>query len=145
MGREPRREESWDLARDINAARAALSDALGADGSAIPAEIDVWRAYARTEGTAAKLKYRLGSERPGMRSALPEVERPRELITSALAQLDEAAATARDGRLDEALESLRLARTSLRAYLADLEKVRRRERRLARKASPSKRASSPSS
>lgn len=105
-------------------------------------ENDVWTIYARTEKAVAKMKLRLGTERPGVFTELPRSKRPEEFLPVALEKMKAASAEVGAGKTAEALESLRAARTLLRAYLAELGRVRSREKR---KAALSRRSSSPAS
>jgi len=125
----PLRPRVDDLVGEI----AALSDSLGAiiERSPAPSEDEVWLIYARTERTVAKLKYRLGTERPGIFSELPASELPEEFLTRALGHLRDAGAETTAGRPVGGLEALRSARTYLRAYLAEQRRIRMRERRRA--------------
>ncbi len=131
-----------DVSLEVEALVQALSNATSIAGPAPPVEADLWRIYARSEVAVARLKYRLGVERPGAFSTLPRPELPAELLPEALADMRKAASLMRSGEPDAALGSLRSARTSLRAYLAEIERVRRREKR---KAAASRRPSSSSS
>ena len=119
---------------------ASLAGLLGAVVGATPGEEVVWPIYARTEKAVAGMKFRLGVERPGVFSELPKSERPEEFLTKALASLGTAQAALLSGDEIGGLDALRSARTSLRAYLAELGRVRSREKR---RASLSRRSSSP--
>jgi hypothetical protein len=126
----PLRPPVDDLVREI----ATLSDSLAAIVGRPPApneEEEVWLIYARTERTVAKLKYRLGTERPGIFSELPTSELPDEFLTRALGHLRDAGGRMTASRPVDGLESLRSARTYLRAYLAEQRRVRMRDRRKA--------------
>jgi len=133
-------------ADDLEVEIAALADSLGSVVGGTPAEGDVWTIYARTEKAVAKMKLRLGTERPGVFTELPRSKLPEEFLAAALEQMRTASAEVQARRSAEGLESLRGARTFLRAYLAELGRVRSREKRkvaLSRRSSSS--ASSPSS
>ncbi|MGD0638048.1 MAG: hypothetical protein ABSA72_08420 [Nitrososphaerales archaeon] len=126
---------------------ASLADLLREVVGKAPGEAAVWPIYARTEKQVARLKFRLGTERPGVFSELPKSKRPEEFLTRALESLGTAQAEIRAGDEAGGLEALRTARTCLRAYLAELGRVRSREKRrvaLSRRSS-SQPASSPSS
>jgi len=114
----------------------AISLSLGTAARGAPPELEVWRAYARTEKTVARLKYRLGAERPGAFTELPRSADLARLLRDATRRLDEALSEARDGRPAECLDALRGARTCLRAYLAELGRIRSREKRKLRKQAP---------
>ena len=47
----------------------------------------MWLVYARTERAVAKLRFRLGTERPGVFSELPKSKRPDEFLARALEAL----------------------------------------------------------
>ncbi len=131
---------------DLKVEIAALTDSLGSAVGGSPAENDIWVIYARTERAVAKLKLRLGTERPGAFTELPRSKRPEEFLETALEQMRRAGVLVQSRKTAEGLESLRGARTSLRAYLAELGRVRSREKRqaaLSRRSSSS--TSSPSS
>ncbi|MGA2666013.1 MAG: hypothetical protein ABSF83_13825 [Nitrososphaerales archaeon] len=114
----------------------AISLSLGTGAGGAPSELEVWRAYARTEKTVARLKYRLGAERPGVFTELPRSADLTGLLRDAGRRLDEARALAAEDHPAECLEALRVARTCLRAYLAELGRIRSREKRRLRKLAP---------
>jgi hypothetical protein len=129
-----------DLSPEIGSIADSLSSILEGRATS-PTEAEVWPLYARSERAVAKLKYSLGSERPGEFTELPKSKRPEEMLREALDRLRDAAKADDDGG-ERTLESLRRGRTLLRAYLAELGRVRSRERR---KAAVSRRTSSTSS
>jgi hypothetical protein len=135
----PRRE---DVLAEIDALCDSLGRLVARPPPSAPAEGEVWLLYARTETAVARLKYRLGAERPGVFSELPRSKNPEEFLSRALHDLEDARALARSASLAEALTALRAARTGLRAYLAELGRVRAREKR---KAALSRRSSLSSS
>jgi hypothetical protein len=141
MGR-PLRPRVDDILSEV----AVLSDSLRAvidrSSGSPPEEKELWLIYAGTERAVAKLKYRLGVERPGVFSELPKSKSPEEFLTRALDSFRDAGTKMRDESLIDGLEALRAARTYLRAFLAELLRVRMREKR---KAALSRRSSSPSS
>jgi hypothetical protein len=134
--RRPTRPRADDPAAEI----ASLADLLGGIVGMAPGEDAVWPIYARTEKAVARLKFKLGTERPGVFSELPKSKRPEEFLAKALASFGIAQTEIRAGNDADGLEALRSARTSLRAYLAELGRVRSREKR---RAALSRRSSSP--
>jgi hypothetical protein len=141
MGPPPRLRID-DIELEIAALTESLSGIVERSPAEPPTEKEVWLVYARSERAVAKLRYRLGTERPGVFSELPKSKRPDEFLTHALEGLNMAAAKMKTGELADGLEALRGARTCLRAYLAELVRIRMREKR---KASLSRRSSSSSS
>ena len=134
-----------DLVTEIASLSDSLAFIVDRSPTTAPEENEVWLIYARAERTVAKLKYRLGTERPGVFSEIPTSKLPGEFLTKALGHLREAAAKTRAGDPAEGLEELRSARMYLRAYLAELLRVRMREKRKATLSRRSSRSSSPSS
>ena len=138
--------ESSGAFEDISTAIAELTESLtsvvGRSRAAAPGEMEVWPLYALAEKTVAKMKLRLGVERPGVLSEIPRSKVPSEFLEAALKSLRAAGSQVSEGELVVALESLRSARTFLRAYLAELARVRSRQARMAARSS---RSSSPSS
>jgi hypothetical protein len=106
----------------------ALVDSLSA---AAPTENQVWAIYAGAEKAVAKLKLRLGVERPGEFQEIPTSKKPEEFLTMSLERMNDGAAKMDERHLVESLESLRMSRNYLRGYLAERRKVRLRERRQA--------------
>ncbi len=131
-----------DIELEIAALSESLSGILERSHTDPPTEKEVWLVYARSERAVAKLRYRLGTERPGVFSELPKSKRPDEFLARALEGLNVAAAKMKTVDSADGLEALRGARTCLRAYLAELVRIRMREKR---KASLSRRSSSSSS
>ncbi|MDA4114175.1 MAG: hypothetical protein OK474_09035 [Thaumarchaeota archaeon] len=131
-----------DLIIEIASVSSSLGALIGRSPATPPEENEVWLIYARTERIVAKLKYRLGTERPGVFSEVPTSERPEEFLSKALQHLREARAKIESEKPVDGLEALRSARTYLRAYLSELRRVRMREKR---KATISRRSSFPSS
>lgn len=130
---------------DILPGLAALSDALRRVIEEAPesqAEYEVWRIYAETEKAVAKLKFRMGVERPGVFTELPRSKGQHDYLRDALADLVRAEDKMRNGCLIDALEALRGARTFLRAYLSELARIKSKARR---QAALSRRSSSSSS
>jgi hypothetical protein len=138
----PLRPRVDDLVVEIVSLSGSLSALVDHSPTTAPEENEVWLIYARTERTVAKLKYRLGTERPGIFSELPTSKRPDEFLIKALERLREAGTKTEAESPVDGLEALRSARTYLRAYLAELKRVRMREKR---KTTLSRRSSSPSS
>ena len=141
----PPRPRVDDLVTEIASLSDSLASILDRSSKTAPQENEVWLIYARAERTVAKLKYRLGTERPGVLSEIPTSKRPGEFLTKALGNLREAAAKTEAENPVEGLEELRSARTYLRAYLAELLRVRMREKRKATLSRRSSRSSCPSS
>jgi hypothetical protein len=131
---------------DVLAEVESISESLGTLVARLqteePTEIEVWLLYERCEKAVAKLRYRLATERPGFFTELPKSKRPSDFLSGALDDLGVASMRIREGKLLDGLESFRSARTRLRAFLAELGRVRARQKR---KASLSRRSSSPSS
>jgi hypothetical protein len=126
---------------DVLAEIQSISESLGklvarpqTDG---PTEVEVWLIYERCEKAVAKLRYRLGTERPGVFSELPKSKRPSDFLSGALDDLGLASTKIRDGKLLDGLESFRSARTRLRGYLAEMGRVRARQKRKAALSRPS--------
>jgi len=134
-----------DLVTEIASLSDSLASIVDRSPTTAPGENEIWLIYARAERTVAKLKYRLGTERPGVFSEIPTSERPGEFLTKALERLREAVAKTNAESPVEGLEALRSARMFLRAYLAELLRVRMREKRKATLSRRSSRSSSPSS
>ncbi|MDG6925267.1 MAG: hypothetical protein JRN09_01810 [Nitrososphaerota archaeon] len=130
-------EEALAEARDV---RASLSALLGGGTEKPRREDEVWRLYAKCERLAATLKFRLRVERPGVFLKLPRSDEPEAFLPLALSGLDDALLKFEAGDELGALDSIRQARTYLRAYLSSRQRLRMRAKRRASSA----KASSPS-
>ena len=119
-----------DIRQQAEAIEASLSRLI--DSNKSPGENDVWPLYARSEMTAAILKYRMKVERPGVFQTLPKSDAPEEFLPPALAALRAALAFLTEQRASESLEQLRKARTLLRAFLASKKRLAAREKRRTR-------------
>lgn len=85
--------------------------------------------YARAERLAAKLKFRLGLERPGVFLEVPRSEAPEEFLPLALDALRDSEKAFDGGDVRGGLESLRTGRTYLRAYLSSKRRIESRAKR----------------
>ncbi len=131
-----------DILGEIDSMSVSLGKVLAHSPTGQPSEIEVWLIYERCERAVAKLRYRLGSERPGVFTELPRSKQPLEFLSAALEGLGMARGKIQEGNFLDGLESLRSARTSLRAFLAEMGRARTREKR---RAALSRRSSSTSS
>jgi hypothetical protein len=129
---------------DLRQALALLSDELSSlvedRPASPPGEQQVWPIYSGMEKTVAKLKLRLGVERPGVFQEVPTSKTPELLLTLALERMKGGIQKMDERHLLESLESLREARNYLRGYLSEKHKVKMREKRqaaLARRSSAS--------
>ena len=132
---------SDDILDEVKVVQLSLSKLVGAAAKNPPGADEIWPLYARTERLAAVLKFRLGVERPGVFLELPRSENPEEFLPLALAGLGDATESLTEKELLQGLESIRTARTYLRAFLAEKHRERMRVRR---KAAAAKRTSSSS-
>jgi hypothetical protein len=132
---------SDDILEEVRELHDSLSRLLGAAAKDPPEEHEIWSLYARSERLAAVLKFRLGVERPGVFLKLPRSEKPEEFLPLALGGLGAATEALEKKKQLDGLESIRTARTYLRAYLAEKRRIRMR---MKRKASAVRRSSSPS-
>jgi hypothetical protein len=89
----------------------------------------VWSLYAKCERMVAVLKFNLDVEHPGRLLKLPRSEVPEEFLPLAMDALLKTDENLEGGRALDALESLRDARTNLRAYLASKHRIRMRSKR----------------
>lgn len=122
---------SDDILEEVGELRRSLSRLLGAMAKNPPGEHEIWSLYARSERLAAVLKFRLGVERPGVFLKLPRSEKPEEFLPLALDGLAAAVEALEKKKQLDGLESIRAARTYLRAYLAEQRRVRMRAKRKA--------------
>lgn len=132
---------SDDILDEVKAVQLSLSKTLGAATKNPPGDVEIWPLYARSERLAAVLKFRLAVERPGVFLKLLRSETPEEFLPLALAALGDAVESLTNKDLLKGLESIRAARTYLRAFLAEKHRVRMRIRR---KTAAAKRTSSSS-
>ena len=122
---------SDDILKEVREAQRSLSQLIVAAADRPPKENEVWSLYAVSERLAAVLKFRLGVERPGVFLELPRSEKPEEFLPLALDGLQSAVAALEAKDQLEGLESIRTARTYLRAYLAQKRRVKMRAKRKA--------------
>jgi hypothetical protein len=128
-------KSSDDILTELRELHGTLSKLVAAAPQSPPGENEVWLLYARSERLAAVLKFRLEVERPGVFQKLPRSEKPEEFLPRALEGLKDAIAALEEKKEPDGLESIRSARTSLRAYLAEKRRVRMRAKRRASAAS----------
>lgn len=103
-----------------------------------PTEDEVWPVYASMERLVAILKLRMKEDRLGTAlRELPRSKTPREFIPAALGFAERGAESLGKGELAPGLQSMRESRTNLRAYLAEINRARMREKRKARTTRPS--------
>jgi hypothetical protein len=123
--------KSDDILKEVREVHRALSLMVGPKAKTVPGENEVWSLYATSERLAAVLKLRLGVERPGVFLELPRSEKPEEFLPLALGELSDAISSLEATEQLAGLESIRKARTHLRAYLAEKRRVRMRAKRKA--------------
>jgi len=131
--------KSDDILVELKEVHRSLSGVVARTAKKPAGEGDVWSLYARSERLAAVLKIRLGVERPGVFLKIPRSDNPQEFVSLALDSLRDAIAALETARQLDGLESIRTARTYLRAFLAD---GRRAAMRAKRKSSAASRLSS---
>ncbi len=118
-----------DLLEELGSLYQALETIVGALPGTPPAESDVWSVYAGLERVVAVLKFRAKQERPGVFRELPKSAVPVNLLPPALVAMKEGLSRLESKEIPGALESLRVARDGLRAYLSELRKARARIKR----------------
>ena len=118
-----------DILDELTGLRASLDSAITREGG--PTEDDVWRVYSRMERLAAILKLRMGVEGPRVLQEVPRSKTPGEFLSQALDSAGLASEKLSREQLPDALAAIRSSRTSLRAYLAELNRARAREKRRA--------------
>lgn len=120
-----------DLQKELKVLAESLGTLVGGLTTGSPAEDEVWLIYARVERLVAKLKLRLGVERPGVFQEVPTSKKTEDFLPLALKRMADGIRKLDEGDALEGLECLRNSRNCLRGYLADRRKVRMRERRRA--------------
>ncbi|MDA4122262.1 MAG: hypothetical protein OK456_03670 [Thaumarchaeota archaeon] len=118
-----------DLLQELDSLSRALETIVGALPGTPRTESDVWSVYAGLEKVVAVLKFRLKQESPGVFRELPKSAVPVSLLPPALEAVKEGRSMLESKEFPEALESLRVGRDNLRAYLSEQRKARARVKR----------------
>ncbi len=125
-----------EILAEVREMRRSLANLIGAPENS-ETESSIWSLYARCERLVGILKFRLEVERPGSFLELPRSEVPADFLRpagEALGVVDDALS---NDKYLEALDSLRTARTNLRAYLSSKRRIRMRSARKSRPRRPS--------
>jgi hypothetical protein len=121
--REPDRRRFADRILALETKLAASASPSGElDGEAI------WEVYSEVERLIATIRFILDYETPGAFAKLPDARDPIRLVHDARSMLSRSVAEIGDGRMPQAVETLRAARNDLRSYLRSKRLAERRSR-----------------
>jgi len=126
-------DELEEISDDLKRAEILLKSLVGAgSGDGPPEEKKVWLVYLPVEKSVALLKLYLSIESPGLFVTIKSAPKDwAALLARASQALAEGRRLLEGGRLEEALETLRSSRNSLRVVLRDRRKLRLRAVRAA--------------
>ena len=126
-------DELEEISDDLKGAEILLKSLVGkGSGDGAHEEKKVWLAYLTVEKSVALLKLYLSIESPGLFVTIKSG--PKEwagLLARASQALADGRRLLEEGRLEEALETLRSSRNCLRVVLRDRRKIRLRAARAA--------------
>ena len=128
-------DELEEISEDLKGAEILLKSLVrtgSRDGS--PEEKKVWLVYLTVEKSVALLKLHLSVESPGLFVTIKSG--PKDwggLLTRASKSLGDGRRLLEEGKLEEALETLRTSRNCLRAVLRDRRKLRLKAVRAAKR------------
>src|SRR5256712_556604 len=121
------------ISEDLKGAEILLKSLIGAaSGDGPPEEKKVWLVYLAVEKSVALLKLHLSVESPGLFVTIKSGSKDwAGLLAIASRTLADGRRHLEEGRLEEALETLRSSRNCLRVFLRDSRKLRLRALRAA--------------
>jgi hypothetical protein len=124
-------DELEEISDDLKGAEILLKSLVGTgSGDEFPEEKKVWLVYLTLEKSVALLKLNLSVESPGRFVTIKSG--PKEwagLLARASRSLGDGRRLLEEGKLEEALETLRTPRNCLRVFLRDRRKLRLRAMR----------------
>ena len=118
-------DELGEISDDLKGAEILLKSLVTGSGDGFPEEKKVWLVYLKVEKSVALVKLYLSVESPGLFVTIKSGPKEwAELLARATRSLGDGRRLLEEGKLEEALETLRTSRNCLRVFLRDRRKLR---------------------